>query len=160
MSLKDTVIFSYIGFKTKNYLISELNKIKEPILLQPKNMELDEVVVSSKKVKLKSKKSGRSSKGHGLMHSNFYSYYEKDVDDRLSKEKGMKFKIRRNCHIKDLNFNISSNDFKFLTFRVNFYKIKDGLPTDLIVQENIVFEIKNNFWDWFKVDLDPYDIYL
>ncbi|MCL8009388.1 carboxypeptidase-like regulatory domain-containing protein [Gelidibacter japonicus] len=157
---KDTIIFSYIGFKTEKYLVSELNKIKEPILLQPKNMELDEVVVSSKKIKLKSKKIGRTSKGLGLMHSNFYSYYEKDVDDRLSKERGMKFKMKRNCHIKDLNFNITSNDFKSLKFRVNFYKIQDGLPTDLIVQENIIFEIKDNFLGWFKVDLEPYKIYL
>lgn len=157
---KDTIVFSFIGFKTEKYLVSELNKIKEPILLQPKNTELDEVVVSSKKIKLKSKKIGRTSKGLGLMHSNFYSYYEKDVDDRLSKERGMKFKMRKNCHIKDLNFNITSNDFKSLKFRVNFYKIQDGLPTDLIVQENIIFEIKDNFLGWFKVDLEPYKIYL
>lgn len=157
---KDTVVFSYIGFKTEKYLVSELKKIKEPILLQPKNMELDEVIVSSKKIKLKSKKIGRTSKGLGLMHSNFYSYYEKDVDDRLSKERGMKFKMRKNCHIKNLNFNITSNDFKSLKFRVNFYKIKDGVPTDLIVQENIIFEIKDNFLGWFNVDLEPYKIYL
>jgi len=159
VSSKDTVIFSFIGYKTEKYLISELHKLKKPILLQPKNMELEEVVVSSKKIKLKSKKIGRTSKGLGLFHSNFYSYYEKDVDDRLSKERGMKLKLRRNCHIKDLSFNITSNDFKSLKFRVNFYKIKDGLPTDLIVQENIVFEIKDNFLGWFTVDLEPYEIF-
>jgi len=160
VSSKDTVVFSYIGFKTEKYLVSELNKIKEPILLQPQNMELEEVVISSKKIKLKSKKIGRTSIGLGLMHSNFYTYYEKDVDDRLSKERGMKFNIRRNCHIKDLNFNITSNDFKSLKFRVNFYKIQDGLPTDLLVQENIIFEIKDNFLGWFKVNLEPYEIYI
>lgn len=157
---KDTVIFSYIGFKTEKYLISEFNKIKEPILLQPKNMELDEVVVSSKKIKLKSKKIGRTSKGLGLTHMNFYSYYEKDVDDRLSKERGMKLKIRRNCHIEGLNFKITSNDFTSLKFRVNFYKIENGFPTELLVKENIVFVIKDNFLGWFKVDLEPYEIYL
>ena len=46
---KDTVVFSYIGFKTEKYLVSELNKTKEPILLQPETMELDQVVISSKK---------------------------------------------------------------------------------------------------------------
>lgn len=157
---KDTVIFSFIGFKTEKYLVSELSNQKRTVLLQPQNTELKEVVVSSKKIKLKSKKIGRASKGLGLMHSNFYSYYEKDVDDRLSKERGMKFKIRKNCNIQDLNFNISSNDFKSLKFRVNFYKIENGLPTDLIVQKNIVFEIKDNFLGWFKVDLRPYEIYL
>ncbi|ASO05710.1 carboxypeptidase-like regulatory domain-containing protein [Arenibacter algicola] len=156
----DTVVFSFIGYRTERYLISELNDKNNIILLQPEYTELDEVVVSSKKIKLKSKKIGRTSKGLGLTHMNFYSYYEKDVDDRLSKERGMKLKIRRNCHIKDLNFKITSNDFTSLKFRVNFYKIEDGLPTELLIEKNIVFEVKNNFLGWFEVDLEPYEIYL
>jgi len=154
---KDTVVFSFIGFKTERYLVSELYN-SNTISLHPENTKLDEVVLSSKKVKLKPKKIGRSSKGLGLMHYNFYTYYEKDVDDRLSKELGMKFNVRRDCHIKDLNFNITSNNFKSLKLRVNIYNVKNGLPKDLIVQENIVFEIKNNFLGWFKVDLEPYEI--
>ncbi|KPM30484.1 Putative outer membrane protein [Croceitalea dokdonensis DOKDO 023] len=156
----DTVVFSFIGYRTERYLISELNDKNNIILLQPENTELDEVVVSSKKIKLKSKKIGRTSKGLGLTHMNFYSYYEEDVDDRLSKERGMKLKIRRNCHIKDLNFKITSNDFTSLKFRVNFYKIEDGLPTELLIEKNIVFEVKDNFLGWFEVDLEPYEIYL
>ena len=156
----DTVVFSFIGFKTERYSISELKGKNNIILLQPENTELDEVVVSSKKIKLKSKKIGRTSKGLGLTHMNFYSYYEKDVDDRLSKERGMKLKIRRNCHIKDLNFKITSNDFTSLKFRINFYKIEDGLPTELLIEKNIVFEVKDNFLGWFKVDLESYEIYL
>jgi hypothetical protein len=72
----------------------------------------------------------------------------------------MKLKMKRNCHIQDLNFNITSNEFTSLTFRVNFYKIVDNLPTDLIVQKDIIFEIKDHYLGWFKVDLEPYDIYL
>lgn len=157
---KDSVIFSFIGFKTEKYLVSELSNQRNTILLQPQNTELEEVIVTSKKIKLKHKKIGRTSKGLGLTHSNFYSYYEKDVDDRLSKERGMKFKIRKNCHIQDLNFNITSNDFKSLKFRIYFYKIENGLPTDLIIQKNIVFEITDNFLGWFKIDLEPYEIFL
>lgn len=156
----DTVVFSFIGYRTERYLISELNDKNNIILLQPENTELDEVIVSSKKIKLKSKKIGRTSKGLGLTHMNFYSYYEEDVDDRLSKERGMKLKIRRNCHIKDLNFKITSNDFTSLKFRVNFYKIEDGLPNELLIEKNIVFEVKDNFLGWFEVDLEPYEIYL
>lgn len=157
---KDTVIFSFMGFKTEKYMVSELINKKRTVLLQPQNTELDEVVLTTNKIKLKPKKIGRTSKGLGLTHSNFYSYYEKDVDDRLSKERGMKFKIRKNCYIQNLNFNITSNNFKSLKFRVNIYKIENGLPKDLIIQKNIVFEIKDNFLGWFKVDLEPYDIYL
>lgn len=157
---KDTIVFSHVGFKTEKFLVSDLNKLEEPISLLPQNMELDEVVLNSKKIDFKSKKIGRTSKGLGLMHSNFYTAYEKNVDDRLSKEKGMKLTVRRNCYIKNLNFNITSNDFKSLKFRVNFYKIKDGLPTDLIVHENIIFEIRDNYLGWYNVDLEKYNIYL
>ena len=72
----------------------------------------------------------------------------------------MKLRIKKNCIIKSLNFNITSNDFTSLKFRINFYKIESDLPTDLIVQKNIIFEIKDNFLGWCKVDLTPYDIYL
>lgn len=156
----DTVTFSFVGFKTEKYLISELKQENNSIHLHPENTQLDEVVISSKKIKLKSKKIGRSSKGLGLNHMNFYTVHEKDVDDRLSKERGMKFKIRKNCHVKNLNFNITSNDFSSLKFRVNFYKIEDGLPTELLLFENIIFEINNTFLGWFKVDLEPYNVYI
>lgn len=154
----DSVIFSYVGFISQKHCISDLLNKSNTISLIQEEFELDEVLISAKK--LKAKKIGRSTKGLGLTHYNLYSYYEKDVDDRLSKELGMKFRIRKNCHIKDLNFNITSNQFKSLKFRVNFYKIENGLPTDLIVQKNIIFEIKDAYLGWFKVDLEPYNIYL
>ncbi|WP_339708944.1 carboxypeptidase-like regulatory domain-containing protein [uncultured Kriegella sp.] len=157
---KDSVTFSYVGFRTKKYATSELNNKHNIILLHPESVELNEVVVSSTKIKRKPKKIGRSSKGLGLTHMNFYSYNEKDVDDRLSKEVGMKFKIKSSCHIKDLNFKITSNDFTSLKFRLNFYKIIDGLPSNLLINKNVVFEVKNNFIGWFKVNLEPHEIYL
>ena len=156
----DTVIFSYVGFKTEKYLVSDLSEKGKIILLSPENIELKEVVISTRGIKFKPKIIGRNSKGFGLMHTNFYTYDEKGVDDRLSKEKGMKLKIKRNCQIKNLNFNITSNDFTSLKFRVNFYKIEDNLPTDLIVEKDIIFEIKDSYLGWFKVDLEPYKIYL
>lgn len=152
--------FFFIGFKTEKRTVLELKEKDNIVLLQPENTKLDEVVVSSKKIKLKSRKIGRSSKGLGLTHMNFYSYYEKDVDDRLSKERGMKLKIRSNFYIKDLNFKITSNDFASLKFRVNFYKIENGHPTELLVNKNIVFDVNNKFLGWFRVGLEPYEIYL
>jgi len=157
---KDTVVFSYIGFKTKKYLLSELKTKNNIVLLHIENNELDQVIITSKKIVLKPKKIGRSVKGLGLMHANFYSYYEKGVDDRLSKEMGMKLKIKKNCQIKNLKFNITSNDFTSLKFRVNFYKIEGGIPTELLVHKNIIFEIKDNFIGWYTVDLENYKINL
>ena len=154
----DFVTFSYIGYKTQTIAISKLKLPYSVIKLEPKKNQLDEVIV--KFVKLEPKIIGRNSKGLGVMHANFYNYYEKDVDDRLSKEIGMKFKLKKDCKINDLNFNITSNEFRSLKFRVNFYKIENGFPTNLIVEKDIVFEIKNEFKGWFNLDLKSYEIYL
>jgi len=153
----DTVILSHIGFASKKVIVSMLMNKENLLLIEPKNNKLNEVILKFKTPK--SKKIGRHSKGLGLMHANFYSYYDEDVDDNLSKEKGMKLKIKKNCSIKDLNFNITSNDFSSLKFRVNFYKIESDLPTELIIDKNIIFEIKDGFLGWFTVDLKPYNIY-
>jgi len=154
----DTVTFSYIGYKTKKIVLTELNVSINIVELEPEINNLNEIVV--KFVKPKPKKFGRSSKGFGLMHFNFYSYYEKNVDDRLSKEIGMKFKLKKDCKINDLNFNVTSNEFKSLKFRLNFYKIENGLPSKIIVEKDIIFEIKDGFIGWYNLDLKPFEIYL
>ena len=156
ISKNDTITFSHVGFLSKHILVSALSN-NNTILLKPKVNDLNEVIVKAKTPK--PKKIGRHSKGLGLMHANFYSYYDEDVDDNLSRERGMKLNIKKNCSIKDLNFNITSNDFSSLKFRVNFYKIENDLPTKLIIDKNIIFEIKDSFLGWFTVDLEPYDVY-
>ncbi len=152
----DTILFSFIGYETQRVLVSSLKNKNTVILLEPKTTTLSEVIIKPKKTKLK--KIGRSSGGLCLMSVDFYSYYEKDVDDRLSKEMGMKLELKNDCRIKDFNFRISQNDFKNIKFRVNFYKIENGLPSDLIVSKNIICEIKDGYIGWFKVDLEPYNI--
>lgn len=154
----DLITFSHVGYQSKTMAISKLNLIQPVIELEPEKTQLDEVVV--KFVKPKPKIIGRNSKGLGLMHYNFYSYYEQDVDDRLSKEIGIKCKLKKDCKINDLNFNITSNEFSSLKFRLNFYKVSNGFPTELISSKDVVFEIKDEFKGWFTVDLKPYDIYL
>lgn len=158
INVDDIVSISYVGYKTKNMALSKLNLVNNIIELEPEKNQLKEVAV--KFVKPKPKIMGRNSKGLGLMHMNFYTIYEKDVDDRLSKELGMKFKLRKNCKINDLNFNITGNQFSSLKFRLNFYKVENGFPTTLLVEKDIVFEIKDQFLGWYTLDLKPYAIYL
>lgn len=156
---KDTVRFSYIGYDSKSFLLGDLiEKANLKIDLQPAENLLDEIVLETKK--LKDKKLGRSNKGLGLMHCNFYSAREKDVDDRLSKELGMNFKIRQNCRFEKFNFAITTNQFKSLKFRINIYKIEGDVPGSLIISENIIFELKNQILGWQAIDLTPYHVYL
>lgn len=158
IALTDTIVFSHIGYDTRKIVVGEFSANKGIIILHAKPAELAEVVFTPKTIKRKQKEIGRSSKGLGLTHFNFYTAYEKDVDDRLSKEVGMKLKIRRSCQLKDLNFYVSGNQFTSLKFRIYFYNIKNGLPGDIIIDDNVIVEIKNNYEGWVKVDLSPYKI--
>ena len=158
VTANDTIVFSHVGYKSKKIIVNQLKQENNLILLEPSDNMLKEVVIKFKQPK--TKQFGRSSKGLSLMHSNFYYAFDKDVDDRLSREKGMKFKIKKDCKVNDFNFNITANEFKSVKFRLNFYKIENDLPTNLIVDKNIIFEIKNGFRGLYTLDLKPYDIYL
>ena len=159
ISKNDTVVFSYIGYKTIKITVAELNN-QESTLIQMKteNNQLEEITFETKK--LKDKKLGVTSKGLGLLHYNFYTTKEKDVDDRLSKELGMKFKLKKNCRLEKFNFAISQNEFKKLKFRINIYQLVDDQPKELLISDNIIFDLKNEEIDWKSIDLNPYNIYL
>ncbi|MDT0644922.1 carboxypeptidase-like regulatory domain-containing protein [Zunongwangia sp. F363] len=155
---KDTLIFSYIGYETQKIATSKLKTSGNEVILKPAKTYLDEVVLETQE--LKAKKIGRTNTGLGLMHYNFYTADEKDVDDRLSKELGMNLKLRRNCRLEKFNFAVTSNDFKSLKFRINIYNIKNNEPDSLLISNNIIFELKDKENGWQSVDLDPYNIYL
>ncbi|MDR6761954.1 hypothetical protein J2Y38_002165 [Flavobacterium sp. 2755] len=159
ISFKKEVFFSYIGYKTKAVSLASLESSGEAVIELERDVnELKEVVVNLKMPK--EKKIGRTTKGLGLMHANFYSFYEKNVEDRLSKEMGMKMKIKKDCSIEGLNFNITSNEFKSLKFRLNIYSVKNNLPHDLLLKKDIIFEIKNGFLGWYNVNLKNEDIFI
>ncbi len=126
--------------------------------MTPSKIILKEVVVSFKKPK--QKQFGRSSKGLGLMHFNFFSVNDKDADDRLSRERGMQFKISKDCKLTDFNMNITTNEFKSVKFRLNFYNLENGLPSKIIIEKDVIFEVKDNFIGLYSFDLKPFDIYL
>ncbi len=155
----DTVIFSYIGYKTVKKSVAELKDHKgKSIQMEIEENQLDEVVFETKK--FKDKKLGRTNNGLGLMHLNFYTVYEKEIDDRLSKERGMNFKLRKNCRLEKFHFAISQNEFKSLKFRINIYNLVEDQPQDLLISDNIIFKIENEQTGWQSIDLNLYDIYL
>lgn len=154
----DTIVFSHIGFETKKIVVNQLKSKQNEIKMTPFENSLKEVVVTFKKPK--EKQFGRSSKGLGLMHFNFFTALDKTVDDYLSRERGMEFAIKKDCKVTDFNFNITSNEFKLVKFRLNFYKVENGLPSKILIEKDIIFEVKDNKLGLFTLDLKPYNIYL
>src|SRR5690606_23391157 len=154
----NNVTFSHLGYGSKDFPVSNLINKNNIIELDPSSTELEEVVVHFKAPK--AKKIGRKSVGLGLMHANFYSADEKEVDDRLGKEMGMIFNINKSCKVDGLLFNITTNQFKYLKFRVNFYRIDKRLPSELINTKDIFFEVKGEYMGWYEANFADADVYL
>ena len=154
----DSIIFSHIGYQTVKYALSQLLKSVGDIPLNPESKLLQEVSIKPKK--MVKKFLGRNGKGLGLMHFNFYTFYEKEVDDRLGKEAGVLLPVKRGCFLNELQMNISSNEFSNLKFRLNLYKVVDGIPTELIMPKEVIFEIKEGYVGLYRLDLRSYNLYL
>lgn len=154
----DSIIFSHIGYHTVKYAPNQLVNSLGDIPLYPASTLLQEVSIKSKKT-LK-KFLGRNGKGLGLLHFNFYTFYEKEVDDRLGKEAGVLLPVKRDCFLNELQMNISSNEFSSLKFRLNLYKVVDGIPTELIIPKEVIFEIKEGYVGLYRLDLRAYNLYL
>ena len=154
----DSLLFSFIGFETKAFLIKSLvNKENLEIELTPSNEELEEVVLSGKKPK--EKKIGRSHVGTKTLSLHFYTRDE-EQDDRLGKEMGMKFNLRGDYRLKNLIFYVGYTHYNWVKFRVNVYRLEDDEPTELLTKEDIIFTVLDIENEWFSVDLNDYNLYL
>jgi hypothetical protein len=154
---KDTLQFSFIGYRTTSVLISQLKQTDNSIEMMPQAVQLAEVVLSSKKPK--EKIIGRNHIGTGTLWSNFYIAGEKQ-DDKLGREMGMKFNLKGNYRLKNLNFYIGSNQYKSIKFRMNVYELEDNKPSKLLNKEDIIFDVGDIQSDWFRLDLNEYNMYL
>jgi len=149
--MNDTIKLSSIGYKPKTMLAKDFVAILKtnPIIkLLPEITELDEVVVTNKK--LKEKVVGNKTKSKKMKGAFSYAVAGNEV--------GIKIKIKDSpTYIKKFHVNVVSNTSEKVKFRMNFYNIKDGLPNEKIIKENIIFSINVKEGD-FTLNLEKYDI--
>ncbi len=153
----DTLVFSYLGYVSEKRLVSDLRGSSNEILLPPAENVLEPVVLEMEE--LEPKKIGRTGTGLGMMHWNFYSVYD-EVDDQLSRELGMNFKLRESCRLEKFSFAVSNNEFRKLKLRLNIYDVKEGFPDSLLLSDNLIFTLEDGATGWQSIDLAPYDLYL
>lgn len=149
----DTLKISIIGYKSLIFKVSSFKNIilKNPILqLEEETTELQEVVVSSRKLKEKIIGNKTTSK---TIIGGFSS-------NNLGNEVGIKIKIKKSpTYIENFNVSIAKNEYDSIKFRLNFYDLKDGLPNKNLLKDNIIIvsQIKEGK---LTVDLRDYDIVL
>lgn len=147
----DTLRLSSIGYQSKSVLVKDFIanlKVNSVIKLSPEVTELEEVVVTNKK--LKEKLLGNKTKSTKIKGGFSYAVAGNEV--------GIKIKIKKSpTFIKKFHTYITSNTSEKVKFRMNFYSIKDGLPNEKIVKENIIFSF-NVIEGEFTLDLEEFNI--
>ena len=146
-----TLRFSMIGYENQDFTLQEYQDQKIfTIPLKEKATALEEVVLTTKKNKYQTKILGNKTTSQ-LIYAAF-------TTNKLGNEMGFLVRGRKNPMIlKKFNVSLVENDYGPIRFRLNFYDLKDGLPNETLLNENIIVETDIQSGIVSK-DLTPYEI--
>lgn len=150
-NINSKIIVSIIGYKSKEFstqnFIDSLEKRKQ-IVLQENIEKLKEVTVFAKKMK-------KDVLGNQTTSSLIEAGFK---NNSLGSEVGVKIKIKNKpTYIDSFNYFITSCKYDSIFFRLNIYSIKDDMPYENLLFENIYFstDIKKGR---VSIDLKKYNI--
>lgn len=149
---QDTIIFSCIGYESLaikvNDFMQRYGEKENKIILVKRNVELQEVTIKPKKLTQKTYGNTTDSK-------NFMSGF---ASNDLGSELGIPMRAGKGLsYIEDVNFNIAENSYDSVTFRVNIYSFKKGMPDTTVLKYPIYVTTKIKSGT-LTVDLKPYNI--
>lgn len=154
--LNDTLVISMVGYTTVKRTIQELKHISGPIkfMLNKNTIVLNEVTVSNEF--LHTQIVGRQSTGMFLQASIIPKGQKLPI---IGAESGLRVQAKHYpALLKDFNFYVSGNNFKFIKFRLNFYSLKNNLPDTLLLNKEVFVDIRDYKTGWNKVDLSAFNI--
>ena len=147
----DSLKLSIIGYKSLTYQVDDFVKnvnSHKTLLLQPAVTILKEVKVNNhnwKQVILGNTTQSKSS------NTGFTS-------NKLGNEIGTIIKIKKSpTFLKQFNASIAREIVDSVKLRLNFYNVKDGIPDQLLQNQNIFVTIKKG-QEKINLNLEPYNI--
>lgn len=131
---QDSLRFSMLGYEPKSFLLDSFLEEKPfQIYLKEQSFALEEVVLISPKKNYKGKLLGNKTKSN-LIYTAF-------TTNQLGNEMGIVIRGRKTPMWLDyLEFNIVENDYGPIRFRLNIYNLKEGLPNQNILTENVFID--------------------
>jgi hypothetical protein len=147
---QDTLVFSCIGFEELSLPIQKI--IQENIsdfYLKEKVLEINEVVISSQKSKLKV--IGTKSTNPLL----WGSASSKDGKDIV--EMGKIIELNKKTELQKMHIYLKGINTDSAMFRINFYAIKDEMPAERLNKKNILYKKKLSN-GWLEIDLTEYNL--
>lgn len=123
---------SMIGYKNLSFSVSDFKKRileNEVLFLEKEVAELKEIVISNKKLKT-------VVLGNVLERKTVSAGF---VNNLLGNEIGIIIKTKRSpTFIEAFHAVVDYNHYNEMKFRINFYDLKNGLPNNTILHENII----------------------
>jgi len=145
--LEKEIIFSSVGYVEKSVSIGKL-KVSGKVVLDEKVATLNQVVISG--TKLKEKVIGQQKRPM----LTFSKMFDKNMP---SIEQGNIFELFTQTRLKSYSFFIiPSSKFKQITLRLNIYKVNGNIPSEPLLQENILFSTSTTGWQ--RIDLSGYKL--
>ena len=141
------VVFKAEGYEEKNVQILEL-KANPYVYLKLKTSNIQEVVLTAKK--LKEKTIGEKSRPM----LTFSKMFEKNFP---TIEQGNIFEIYKKTKLKSFSFHIiPSSKYENITLKLNIYDVKNSLPNQSLLNENIIYKTSSTGWQ--TIDLSKYKL--
>lgn len=153
----DTLKISCLGYKSKEMKVESLinNKSKIQISLANYIEKLDEVVITSGKLKMYNEGKEKTKTSASVIFAN-----PNYVNQNLGSEIGRKFSLgtKKPSILTHFKFFIRENNFELVKFRINIYSINNNRPVKKLFGSNIIVDVNNKGKGWVNVDLTKYDI--
>ena len=144
----DTLRISYLGFENMDFRIGELSN-QLNVNLIPQSFEIKEVTIAAS-AKLTEQTMGFPKASKTTLGTNTPGWDGAEIATLLKHEGAP-------ATAKDFNFHLRFNSYDSILFRINLYTVKDGLPHQSILNENIFVRSKKK-QKWISKDLRPYNI--
>ncbi len=142
---KSQLIFDAAGYDEKSISVKEIQQ-NSFVILNEKVVSLTEVIVKTEKMK---------EKIVGQKTRPMLTFSKMFKENAPTVEQGNIFEIYPKTKLNSYNFHIiPSSKYDEITLKVNIYAVKNGLPTESLLEENIIY--KTSTTGWQKIDLTPY----
>ena len=142
---QNEIVFEAAAYDEKIVSVKDLQQ-NSTIILHEKSINLNEVLVKTEQ--MKDKIIGQKTRPM-LTFSKMFNENVPTI------EQGNIFDIYPKTRLNAYNFYIiPSSKFEEITLKINIYSVKNGLPSESLLDENIIYKTTTTAWQ--KIDLSPY----
>jgi hypothetical protein len=155
---QDTLKISMVGYQPRSFTVADFRerlKGDPTVALTEAVATLKEVVVEDKRYRGRKLKERIIGNTKAVTSNRTYFAF-----NALGNEMGIYINVKRNpTFVQEFNLYITENKYDVFKFRLNFYSVKNGLPDENLLDQNIIASFTEREGQ-LTVDLREYNIVL